>query len=344
MESNGSATVCNATNSTLFDSCWSKTLLCASDSPIHRLLPILQALILPLYFVFGLGLNGFLLFVVLRYEELRRREFALVLQVVVADLMTVICVLPVVTITRLTGLWSLLGQTWCSLLGFVEILSSAFRYTSMFLLAFDRLNMVFFPFIYPSRGNKIMISLTTAVWVLSLVLATIPLVIQCYGYEVFSGFCTVSIICSNACTIYRYVLDFVLYTSGALLPFIFYSLMFLKSRQINNRITAIGSDSLADESNKRARRTFLLLFVSLMGCSVPLITTLFFAPLKNSRYAEVYWTYVGVSVTLLFTVVLLDPLVIMKHQDVTMCVLKLLRTLKTEFRGRMFPAAAIHPT
>ncbi|KAL5474729.1 hypothetical protein EMCRGX_G026717 [Ephydatia muelleri] len=233
MESNGSLMVCNATNSTVFDSCWSKTLLCASDSPIHRLLPILQALILPLYFVFGLGLNGFLVFVVLRYEELRRREFALVLQVVVADLMTVICVFPVVTITRPAGLWSLLGQTWCSLLGFIQVLFSAFRYISMFLLAFDRLNMVFFPFVYPSRGNKIMISLTTAVWVLSLLLATIPLVIQCYGFEVFNGFCTVSIICSNACT-----------------------------------------------------------------------------------------------------VVLLDPLVIMKHQDVTMCVLKLLRTLKTEFRGR----------
>ena len=330
-------------NSIPFGSCWNKTLFCALDSPIYPFLPILQSLFMTVYFVFGLALNGFLVFLVLRYEELRKREFALALQVVVADLMLVICFFPAVIITSPTGLWTLLGPTWCSLLGFVQAFFSSFRYTSMFLLAFDRFNMVFFPFVYPSLGNKIMVVLTTAVWVLSLLCAIIPLGIQCYGFQVFNGFCAVSTTCTNACNIYRYVQDFVLYTAGAISPFTFYSLMFLKSRQMNNRITAIGSDSFADESNKRARRTFLLLFVSLIGCSVPLITSLFFMPLKNSRYPEIYWTYLGMGVTLVFTVVILDPLVIMKHQDVTSCALKLLRALKEKVRG-MFPAAAIHPT
>ena len=337
-EWNGS--VCGAVNAT---SCWNKTLTCALDSPSPRILSILQVLVLSLYFVFGLGLNGFLVFVVLWYKELRRREFALVLQVIAADLISVIFVFPVIVITRLTGLWSLLGPTWCSLLGFVQVFLASFRYTSMFLLAFDRLNMVFFPFAYPSHSNKIMISLTAVVWVLSLLIAIIPLGIRCYGFQVSIGICSVSTTCSSECRFYRYVLDSVVYTSGALLPFIFYSLMFLKSRQMNNRITAIVSDSLVDESNKRARRTYLLLFVSLIGCTVPQITLLFLAPLKNSRYAEIYSTYSGMSVTLLYTVVLLDPLVILKHQDVRRCALKLLRTLKMGFRG-VFPAADVHPT
>ena len=332
-EWNGS--VCGAVNAT---SCWNKTLTCALDSPSPRILSILQVLVLSLYFVFGLGLNGFLVFVVLWYEELRRREFALVLQVIAADLISVIFVFPVIMITRLTGLWSLLGPTWCSLLGFVQVFLISFRYTSMFLLAFDRLNMVFFPFVYPSHSNKIMISLTAVVWVLSLLLAIIPLGIQCYGFQVSIGICTMTITCSSACRFYRYISDSVVYTSGALLPFIFYSLMFLKSRQMNNRITAIGSDSLVDESNKRARRTFLLLFVSLIGCTVPLITSLFLMPLLNS---QIYLIYSGMSATLVYTFVLLDPLVILKHQDVRRCTLKLLRTLKMRFRG-MLPAADVH--
>eukprot|EP00731_Ephydatia_muelleri_P002137 Em0001g2137a len=304
---------------------------------------VTQVLVISLYFVFGLGLNGFLVFVVLWYEELRRREFALVLQVIAADLISVIFVFPVIMITRLTGLWSLLGPTWCSLLGFVQVFLIAFRYTSMFLLAFDRLNVVFLPFAYPSHSNKVMISLTAVVWVLSLLIAIIPLGIRCYGFQVSIGICTMTITCSSACRFYRYISDCVVYTSGALLPFIFYSLMFLKSRQMNNRITAIGSDSLVDESNKRARRTFLLLFLSLIGCTVPLITSLFLMPLLNSRYAEIYLTYSGMSATLVYTFVLLDPLVILKHQDVRRCVLKLLRTLKMWLR-EMFPAADIHPT
>ena len=338
-ESNQSA--CNAMSSTRVDSCWDKLLRCISDSPIYSLWPILQTVLLSLYFVFGLGLNGFLAFVVLRYEELRKREFALVLEVVVADLMTVICVFPVVIVTRVTGLWSLIGPSWCSFLGFVEVFSTSFRYTSMFLLAFDRLNVVFFPFVYPSRGNKVMISLSTAVWVLSLLLAIIPLGIECYGMETYNGFCTTSTTCSSVCNAYRNAVNNILYTAGALIPLILQMLMCLKSRKMCNRITAIGSDSVADESNKRARRTFLLLFVCLIGSGIPLITALFFTPLKYSRYAKMYWTYSGVSVTLSFTVVLLDPLVIMKHQDVMKCVLKLLRT---EYRGRMFPVAAIQAT
>ena len=304
-EWNGS--VCSAVNAT---SCWNKTLTCALDSPCPRILSILQVLVLSLYFVFGLGLNCFLIFVVLWYEELRRREFALVFQVIAADLISVIFVFPVIMITRLTGLWSLLGPTWCSLLGFVQVFLISFRYTSM----------------------------TAVVWVLSLLLAIIPLGIQCYGFQVSIGICTMTITCSGACRFYRYISDSVVYTSGALLPFIFYSLMFLKSRQMNNRITAIGSDSLVDESNKRARRTFLLLFVSLIGCTVPLITSLFLMPLLNS---QIYLIYSGMSATLVYTFVLFDPLVILKHQDVRRCTLKLLRTLKMRFRG-MLPAADVH--
>ena len=254
---------------------------------------------------------------------MHRREFALVLQVVAADL-TCVCCYPVVIVTRLNGLWHNLGPSWCSLLGFVQILFLTLRYTTMFLLSFDRFNMVFFPFSYPSRGKKIMLPLTVIVWLISLLFATIPLSFQCFGFSKATGFCGLSVFCSTTCAHWRYVQDSVAYFVGALVPFILYSLMFWKARQLNKSAAATAP---TDESQKRARFTFLFLFVTLIGCGLPQFANVLLMPLK-SQSQDIYWTYVGLSGIALFTVVILDPLVIMKHQDVKKCALKLLQPLK----------------
>ena len=308
------------------NSCWDKTLQVGSDIPILPFLPPFQVLFLSLYFVFGFSLNGFVVFLVLRYRErLFRREFALVLQVVAADLISVCCY-PVVIATRSSGLWLSLGPSWCSMLGFVHILFLTLRYTTMFLLSFDRFNMVFFPFTYPLHGNKIMLPLTVSVWLVSLLFATIPLSFQCFGLQKATGFCGVSIFCSSTCATWRYVQDSVAYVVGAFVPVVLYSLMFWKARQLSRRVADSGSQALADESHKRARYTFLFLFVTLMGCGIPQFGNVLLMPLKT-HYADVYWTYVGLSAIALFTVVILDPLVIIKHQDVRNCALKLLQSV-----------------
>ena len=335
MEPNGST--CTATNDT-FGSCWNKSVQCAAfQSPISSFLPGVQTFLLSIYFVFGLILNSFVVFLILRYEVLRRREFALVLQVVAADLISVTCFFPVVIITRPTGLWSSLGPSWCSVLGFIQLFFTSFRYTAMFLLSFDRFNMVFFPFTYPLHGNKIMVPLTVLVWIVSVLMAIIPLFIQCYSFQLPNGFCTVSSSCSQVCYAYRLLLDSVSYIAGAMAPIILYSLMYLRSVQLKKKVAIMESEAAADESNRRARGTFLLLFVSLMGCSLPELANFILLPLKSS-HAEVYWDYRGLSVTALYTVVILDPLVIMKHQDMKNCAKKFLQSLKQWFQTRLHDA------
>ena len=324
MEPNGS--ICAEMNVT-FNSCWDKTVQCgAFQSPISSFLPVVQTLLLSIYFVFGLILNGFIVFLILRYEELRRREFALVIQVIAADLLSVVCFFPVVIITRPTGLWSSLGPSWCSVLGFIQIFFTSSRYTAMFLLSFDRFSMVFFPFTYPLRGNRIMIPLTILAWIISLLIAIIPLFIQCYGFQLPNGFCTVSPSCSKVCNAYRLLLNFVSYIAGAVLPIIFYSLMFCRSRQLHKRVASMESKTLSDGSNRRATATFSLLLVTFTGCSLPQFASFILLPLQ-SNHAEVYWDYLGLSVTALYTVVILDPLVIMKHQDLRKCALRQLQPL-----------------
>ena len=195
MEPNISDAQCMAN----FNSCWDKTLHCSTYVQIYSFLPLLQTLVMSVYFVLGLCLNSFIIFLVLAYEELHRREFVLALQVVMADIISVTCLFPVFIITRSTGLWSHLGQTGCSFFGFAQVFFTSFRYTAMFLLSFDRFNMVFFPFTYPLQGNKVMIPLTIVVWILPLLMAVIPLFIQCYGFQLTNGFCTVNSTCSNMC-------------------------------------------------------------------------------------------------------------------------------------------------
>ena len=324
-----------------YNSCWEKTLYC-SNSSITPFLPLLQVLLLSIYFALGLCLNSFIIFLVLAYEELHRREFVIVLIVVITDLLTVTCLFPVFIITRSTSLWVHLGPVGCSFFGFIQFFFISFRYIAMFLLSFDRFNMVFFPFTYPLRGTKVMIPLTAVVSILLLLLAVLPLFLQCYGYQFTNGYCTVISSCSRGCLANRFINDIVTYLLGAILPVIFYSLMFMKSKYLDRKNKAIGavvSDAVAEESHRRARNTYLLLFVTLIGFSIPQVAGLLVKPFVMP---QPYDNYIAFSVTLLYTVVILDPLVIMKHQDVRRCSLKTLQVLKKRVR-ELFPATAVHP-
>ena len=143
------------------------------------------------------------------------------------------------------------------------------------------------------------------------------------------------------CLAHRLVLNIVTLTSGGVLPIIFYSLMFIKSKYLSKKVTAaIISDTLADESYRRARNTYLFLFVALIGCSVPNIAGLL---VKQFAQPLLYNSYSGLSVMFLYTVVILDPLVIMKHQDVKRCALKPLQAVNKQLQ-RLLPTTAVHPS
>ena len=148
---------------------------------IYSFLPLLQTLLMSVYFALGLCLNMQLHHIpgIGIRRVIHRREFVLALQVLMADIISVTCLFPVFIITRSTGLWSHLGQSGCSVFGFTQIFFTSFRYTAMFLLSFDRFNMVFFPFTYPLQGNKVTIPLTIVVWILPLLMAVIPHFVQC---------------------------------------------------------------------------------------------------------------------------------------------------------------------
>ena len=329
----------NSTNASTL--CFEATLKDAALQPIASFLPALQAAIMSITFVFGIGFNVFVVVLVTTSKELKLREFALALQVVASDFI-VLMVLPVNIIFRVAGVSSLVPEG-CYALGFVFILSSTVRYATMFVLAVDRFSAVFFPFCYSTKGPRFIFPLTVATWVAALLLAVVPIAFECMGYDIVSGLCTIatSPSCGTFCFTYRYVFDIALFTTGAILPIVLYTLMFWKARQLERSVVAAESMTVNDESQKRARNTLFLIFVVFMGCTLPLILVAFLRPLSID-HATFYWTSTGLSVTLLQMYVVVDPLLIIRHRDVRYCAIALFKKCTNRnYRASVIPQSVL---
>ena len=256
-----------------------------------------------------------------------------------ADFVSVTCLFPVFIIKRSTGFWSHLGQSGCSFFGLTQVFFSSFRYTAMFLLSFDRFNMVFFPFTYPLQGNKVMIPLTIVVWILPLLKAIIPLFIQCYGFELAHGFCTVSSGCSHVCLVYmqdRPGCCCIHVWSNCTRHILFSDVSEIQiSKQDGCSIRHI-SRRVAKESQKYVHICYWLWLFGMFGTFHRRIAS------KAICSAAAVQQLSRVKCdAVIHSSPILDPLVIMKHQDVKQCALKPLQELKRRLK-RLFPLH-VHP-
>ncbi|KAL5494412.1 hypothetical protein EMCRGX_G015743 [Ephydatia muelleri] len=309
-------------------SCWEKALAEGENRTSPLFLDPLQVTLQTTLFIFGSALNCFAFFLVARFKALRRRDFVLALQVLMADLLDISCI-PVMVAVLLKGPAAMNGPIGCSMLGFVVTLFDAIRYGAMFVLAFDRFSTVFFPFTYPAHANVTTIVLSTTLWLFGVVFSCIPAALDCYGLGPYAGDCSIYSDCSN-CAVIRSLYDVILTLLGVVFPTIMYSMLFWKARKMNKPIStgSLAMPPLLDTTrNHRAALTFFLLFVTLCGCAVPIYVEFFLLPIKESHPA-VYWGYAALSHAFLDTVVLLDPIIVMRNRDVTEKIQELWSSLK----------------
>ena len=299
----------------------------------------LQVTLLTILFVFGSALNCFAFFLVARFKALRRRDFLLALQVMMADLLD-ISYMPVMIAALLMGPAVINGTIGCSTLGFVETLFDITRYGAMFVLAFDRFCTVFLPFAYPAHANLTAFVLSAALWLIGVVFSSIPAVLNCYGMGPYAGECSIYYECSNECVVVRSVyyavitrnvFYAVIISFGVVLPTVMYSVLFYKARKMNKPITT-GSIAMpptvhTTHSHHRAILTFFILFATLCGCSLPIYVGFSLLPIKET-HPTVYWGYAALSHIFLDIVVLLDPITIMRNQDVAEKIQELWNSLK----------------
>ena len=303
-------------------SCWEKSLDVSTTIPIGGFLPPLQASIFTLFVAAGLPLNCVFIFLTIKFKSLRKGDFLLALHVVVADLLMILC-LPVAIASLLVGGRHIHVPASCSVIGFIVLLFNGVRFTMMLVLCADRFCAVFFPFYHSLRSRSPILSISFLIWGIWLIVAAIPLGLDCYGYEPTTGFCIMQSFCSTACNIYRITTLSIMIILGGIIPMVMYSMLFCKARMLAKDPSTINVHS---RSSRRATLTFFILFLSVTGCAVPTYLIFIFFPLAKS-FPVFFSAYYGISLTLFEAVILADPIALMRNGEVKQCMYKLVRSV-----------------
>lgn len=301
----------NFNNSTTTGDCWEYGL--ELEQFVPRFQPPLHVALLLLYICLGVPLNAYILFLVVKFKHLHQRDFAMTLQVVVADSLFITC-LPF-AVSFLLGNYRLLVPAECYVMGFAKMFLNFVRFMMMFVLSLDRFCSVFFPFSYSVYGTKVCVSLSVAVWTLAGGVASIPLAIDCYGYQPNFGFCMIQPYCSGLCRSFAIGIVCVMIAFGGIVPTVLYSLMFLKARSLSKRTASVSPAVGVSGDSSRPHVTFLWLLVTLLGCSVPLSVVVMTFPALYPAHRRVFWTFFGMSMTAFEAVVVADPIMIMRNRD-----------------------------
>ena len=283
-------------------------------------------------FPFGFSLNLLVLSLILRFKKLQNITFILAFQVSASDLINATLVLPTSAANAIADRYVFTGL--CTTIGIVVFHMRIARIYLMFVLAIDRFLTVFTPFWYQRSRMKVVIILSLGAWILSFIIALIPVkgLLDCYSFQRHTWACVPSTGCSNknACSVYNST-SIALSNGCNVISLLLYFIMFCKARQLSNKIRALqkssakceaGMKDVVTESLRRERRanvTFFLLFLALTGVSIPpflffvvgrpIITTLDVVPPPAYTIAGI----IGRATYPLLTIV--DPIVIMRNQD-----------------------------
>ena len=288
------------------NSCWQEGYNLDVFVPPYQ--PPLQAAVFLLYFTLGFPLNVLIVVLVAKFKSLHQRDFAMAMQVVAADILFVLC-LPFAIATMLGSNHRLVPKE-CYFMGFTKLFVNFVRFMMMFVLSLDRFCCVFFPFTYAAHGKKVCAGLSAAVWVLAMIVAAVPLAIDCYGYMPNFGFCMVQPYCSILCRSFTIGVVSAMVTFGGLVPTMLYSFMFLKARRLAKKeLTAETAGS------SRPHVTLLWLLVTLVGCSVPLTVVMVTFPPLYYMHPKVFWVFFGMGMTAFEAIVVADPIMIMRNRD-----------------------------
>ena len=275
--------------------------------------------------------NVFVIFLVVRFRRLQNITFYIALQIIIVDLANTVIIYPSSAANAIANGFVFTGL--CSAMGFLISFLRIARNGLMFVMVADRFCLIFLPFWYSRHRVKVMLPISIGTWILSLILTLIPVsgLLDCYGFQRFTWSCLLGVGCKHVveCTAYR---TFLITSSnvGTFIALLLYLALLCKARKLRNKITLLQSNessedkAAAKEKHKRERRantTFLILFAALVGVSFPSYLFFTFGNIAlnalNVRPAPPAYTIVAILSRSLFPLlVIMDPIVIMRNQDV----------------------------
>ena len=264
----------------------------------------------------GTYLNSSVIVLVAKHKKLQTLSFAIALQVVVLDLLLSLT-LAVNLVSAIVGEW-VFGEHLCAFIGIATSIIPLMRSFLMFVFVIDRFLSVFLPFSYPKHKVKVASSLCVLCWALSIVANAImlPGLLGCYHFSNQSWNCGYSAGCSDNCSTFIISYISLLVIPTTVLPIILYTALICKAKAMGET-AATASDSSSQKREWKATITFSLLFLSVLVVVLPstLLTLLIVKFAKDVISAPLY-VISSLNATVYKFLVITDPIVIMRNQDV----------------------------
>lgn len=328
------------------------SLTCAAAS-INRpvMLPYSQTLVTTvrsiqtffyiLIFVFGMFLNTLVIVLVAKYKTLHTRSFAIALQVIVLNLILSCTALLLRPITAIANRW-LFGEVICIITGYLYLTFLLLRALLMLVFVIDRFLTVFFLFSYPKHSHVLILTLSVATWVFSILFRSLgfPGILDCYSFVSTSFLCVHSSRCSPECAIAANVNLGILLGPATTIPIILYAALYWKAKRLKKRrasvLVTLASSQTTNAGHGirkkewKANITFFMLFVAVFVLTTPVVTLnlIFAAVTRRIGPSSVIYVIRSFISPMSSVLVISDPIVIMRNRDIKDILIKI--------KGRIF--------
>ena len=285
----------------------------------------IQGVLFLLVALVSFALNGFTVFLIIRHKRLHQRAFYLAFHICSINLLFTTFVHITSIITAFAGSW-LLGDIGCQAVGFFHDTFTTMRFMFSLLLGVDRLMTIFCPFWYKRNGSKTVVGMVIVLWVWSVFRGVMALggLLDCYVYIPTFKSCQIIFSCSDQCYAFGVFTITFTYTIGTFVPFFLYIILFGKGRQVRNKLMeANASEKQRYQHNWRAIITFTILFIALIGCSLPPIIIFLAFQIELAVVGRPSTTITLLQLlvgrVMFLALVAIDPCVILRNQDVREC-------------------------
>jgi len=191
------------------------------QSPQHTITVLIVRSVLVNYSIlvafFGTILNGFVIFLVIKFKVLHTLLFAFAIQIAITNIMGCTIYLPSSIVSVISNQWWF-GEGTCIAVGAIFIgITITLRNLLMLIFVTDHFCSVFMPYIYPRHQTKILFCEVVAAYVLSAINATILGVLDCYSFFEASWTCTTDISYNEICIAHTSTMSFCLLLPSSLL-------------------------------------------------------------------------------------------------------------------------------
>ena len=310
-----------ALNVTSFDnlSCAARNIQGPVALPYSTALTTVVRAILSIYLVIllfaGMSLNTLVIVLVAKYKKLQTYAFANVLQVIVLNLFLLLLTL-VALISVISNRW-VFGEHICGLSGLLLFILTGVRTLLMCVFVIDRFLSVFFPFFFSRHKVKISSILSLASWIFIVIsyVPSLPYFLDCYTFSADTWLCGASSACSTNCALYHTAIYTGVLAPAAVVPVILYIILYVKARRVMKKIRTEHDKS---QMERKSTITFFMLFITVFVLYVPGATIAIILSILYSTAGQkpaVVYIISTISIKLVAAILLTDPIVIMRHED-----------------------------